>query len=115
MSSDPFRLKSEPGAQPGVQVLTLKGPFTSATAPTFLEAVLKSVAPKLIIEMSETPYLDSSAIGVLVRAYVSCQKAGRKIAFVGMNQRVTSVLRITGVEPLFDTYATLGEAEAALA
>jgi len=64
--------------------------------------------------LSEVPSLDSMAVGALVRVFVSRQKAGRKLAFVGMNHRVRNVLRITGVDPLFDTYTAVAEAEAGL-
>ena len=57
----------------------------------------------------------AESIGGLVRAYVHCQKSGRRLAFVGVTPRVSNVLRLTGVEPLFDSYATLGEAESAVA
>jgi anti-anti-sigma factor len=60
------------------------------------------------------PSLDSSAVGALVRAYVSCQKSGRRLALVGVSNRVKNVLQITGVAPLFDTYSTIAEAESSL-
>jgi len=55
------------------------------------------------------------AVGALVRAFVSCHKSGRKLALVGLNHRVHNVLHLTGIAPLFDTYATVSEAEAGLA
>ena len=54
------------------------------------------------------------AIGALVRAYVFCNKSGRKLMLVGMNHRVRNVLHLTGVDSLFDTYASIAEAESAL-
>ena len=53
-------------------------------------------APRLIIDLTDTPSLDSMAVGTLVRAYVSCQKAGRKLVLVGLNYRVKNILQITG-------------------
>jgi anti-anti-sigma factor len=52
------------------------------------------------------------AVGTLVRTFVSCHKSGRKLALVGLNHRVRNVLQITGIDPLFDIYATVAEAEA---
>lgn len=54
------------------------------------------------------------AIGALVRAYVACNKAGRKLALVGLNHRVANVLRLTGVDSLFATYSDVAEAESVL-
>ena len=36
------------------------------------------------------------------------------MALVGLNHRIQNVLHLTGVGPLFDTYATVAEAEAGL-
>jgi anti-sigma B factor antagonist len=76
--------------------------------------VVSVAAPRLIVDLSEVPMMDSVAIGALVRAFVSCHKSGRKLALVGMNHRVQNVLHITGIAPLFDSYATVAQAEEAL-
>ncbi len=115
MPHEPFRVIPQPGAIEGVQILFAKGPITHQTSSTLVDAVLAVSDKRLIIDLSEVPSLDSVAIGGLVRAYVHCQKTGRRLAFVGVTPRVANVLRLTGVEPLFDSFATLGEAESAVA
>ena len=104
----------EPSGRAGQNVLTVTGAITTTSAPAFQEAVAAANAPHLIIDMTAVPSIDSMAIGALVRVFVSCNKSGRKLALVGLNHRVQNTLRITGVEALFDTYATLPEAEAGL-
>jgi anti-anti-sigma factor len=54
------------------------------------------------------------AVGTLVRAFVSCHKVGRKLVLVGLNYRVKNILQITGVDPLFEIYANISEAQGAL-
>jgi anti-anti-sigma factor len=115
MPYEPFRVIPQRGAVDGLQILSAKGPITHESSSTLVDAVLAVSDPRLIIDLSEVPSLDSVAIGGLIRAYVHCQKSGRRLAFVGLNPRVTNVLRLTGVEPLFDSYATIGEAESAVA
>ncbi len=114
MVLEPFRVITQPGNREGQYILILKGAFTSAASPVFNEAVSGVAAPRLILDLTEVPMLDSVAIGALVRAFVSCHKSGRKLALVGMNHRVDNVLRLTGIAPLFDSYATMAEAEQAL-
>jgi anti-sigma B factor antagonist len=109
-----FEVTARPGSLATVQILGVKGPITYSTAPQFQEALAAATAPRLIIDLSETPSLDSMAVGTLVRAYVSCQKAGRKLVLVGLNHRVKNILQITGVDPLFETYPGITEAQAAL-
>jgi anti-anti-sigma factor len=114
MPYEPFRVIPQRSAVEGLQILLAKGPITHQSSPILVEAVLGVKETRLIIDLSEVPSLDSVAIGALIRAYVHCQKSGRRLAFVGMNPRVTNVLRLTGVEPLFDSYPTISEAESAV-
>jgi anti-sigma B factor antagonist len=114
VSTQPFRVIPQPGAREGHNVLTVTGSITTTSAAAFQEAVNAANAPRLIIDMTQVPSIDSMAIGALVRVFVSCNKSGRKLALVGVNHRVQNTLRITGVEALFDTYPTVPEAEASL-
>lgn len=115
MGPETFRVVSQPSSRAGLQILALKGAFTSGASGIFVEAVAAADAPRLILDLSEVPMVDSMAVGALVRAFVSCHKAGRKLALVGLNHRVHNVLHLTGIAPLFDTYTTVAEAEAGLA
>ncbi len=115
MANEPFQIHGKPGAQTGVHVLTAKGAITFASSSTLVDAVLAVTDPKLVIDLTDVPSVDSMAVGALVRTYVHCQKSGRRLAFVGMGPRIKTVLHLTGVEPLFDSYATVAEAEAAIA
>jgi anti-anti-sigma factor len=98
-----------------LQILVLKGAFTSTASATFVDAVAVADAPQLILDLTDVPMLDSMAVGALVRAFVSCHKTGRELALVGLNHRVHNVLHLTGIAPLFDTYDSVSEAEAGLA
>jgi anti-anti-sigma factor len=115
MSHETFRVVSQPGNRAGQQILVLTGAFTSSASAIFVDAVTAADAPRLILDLTEVPMVDSMAVGALVRAFVSCHKTGRKLALVGLNHRVHNVLHLTGIAPLFDTYATIAEAEAGLA
>jgi len=114
MSEDGFQVAGRSGATSGVHVVQVKGPITYATSPAVRDAVVAAGPINVIIDLTDVPSIDSTAIGTLVRAFVTCNKAGRKMALVGLNHRVTHVLQLTGVDSLFDRHATLPEAEAAL-
>jgi anti-sigma B factor antagonist len=111
----PFRVETTPGSRDGLSILSVRGSITTKSAEAFHEAFNASTAPQVIIDLTEVPSVDSMAIGTLVRAFVACHKSGRKLALVGLNHRIRNVLNITGVEPLFDMYPTVKEAEAGLA
>ncbi|MFZ0582249.1 MAG: STAS domain-containing protein [Candidatus Acidiferrales bacterium] len=114
MPHEAFRVETQPSTHPGHSILILAGPFTSASSAVFNEAVSATDSPRVIVDMTNVPLVDSMAVGSLVRAFVSCHKSGRKLALVGLNHRVHNVLHLTGVAPLFDVYATVAEAEAGL-
>jgi anti-sigma B factor antagonist len=115
MSLETFRVVSHPSTRAGQQILVLRGAFTSTASAIFVDAVAAVGSPRLILDLTDVPMVDSMAVGALVRAFVSCHKSGRKLALVGLNHRVHNVLHLTGIAPLFDTYATISEAEAGLA
>jgi anti-sigma B factor antagonist len=114
MDTTGFQISGRAGERAGVHVLSVRGALTSASAPAFQAAVAGVSEPRLIIDMAEVPHVDSMAIGGLVRAYVSCQKSGRRLALAGLNHRVKNVLVLTGVEELFEAYPTVSEAEAGI-
>jgi anti-sigma B factor antagonist len=95
-------------------ILSLRGPLTMENVSPFLNAVRRESAPTVILDFSGVPYLDSSGLGSLVSAYTSCQKAGRRVALTGVNQRVLKVFEITKVEPIFLMFPTVAEALEAL-
>lgn len=97
-----------------MQVLTITGAIRYGALDLLNEAIQNAKEPALILDMSGVPYMDSTAVGALVRVYVTCQKAGRKLALVGMNGRVANILRLVGVDILFSTFDSLPHAEDAL-
>ncbi|MGC1258290.1 MAG: STAS domain-containing protein [Candidatus Acidiferrales bacterium] len=114
MPHEAFRVETQPSKNEGQSILVLAGPFTSSSSGAFNDAVAATATPRVIVDMTDVPLVDSMAVGSLVRAFVSCHKSGRKLALVGLNHRVHNVLHLTGMAPLFDTYATVSEAEAGL-
>ena len=115
MSSDVFSVSGREGSSKDTRILTAKGPISFSSGPAFREAIDATTAQKLIIDMTEVPSIDSVAVGILVRAFVSCNKTNRKLALVGLASRVRNVLQLTGIDPLFEIYPTVGEAEASFA
>jgi anti-sigma B factor antagonist len=111
MSGEPFQVTSRAGASEDVRILVLRGAISLSQSAMFQEAVANATAPRLILDLTDVPSLDSMAVGALVRSFVTCNKAGRKLALVGLSHRVRNILQLTGVDPLFEIYATVADAE----
>jgi len=95
----------------GQSVLCLKGPLTMENLFLFQNAIRREEGfSTVILDLSDVPYIDSTALGALVAAYVSRQKAGRRVVLSGVSERVLRMLKITNVESLFLTFPTLEDA-----
>ena len=100
---------------PQQEVLMLSGPLTESNATVFQNAMRREEpAETLILDLTEVPYLDSAGLGLLVSAYVSRQKSGRKMVLSGINERVQRLFDITRVASLFLIFSSPEEAIAAL-
>src|SRR5207244_8289538 len=91
----------------GQSVLCFRGPLTMENLFLFQNAIRREEGfSTVILDLSDVPYIDSTALGALVAAYVSRQNAGRRIVLSGVSERVLRTLKITNVESLFLKYQT---------
>jgi anti-sigma B factor antagonist len=67
-------------------------------------------SPRVVINLSEIRYMDSSGIAVMLEALKNSQKLKREFAMFGMNARVREVFKLTRVLPLFQVFETEAEA-----
>jgi anti-sigma B factor antagonist len=84
------------------RILKLTGPLTIATLFEFQSLVRTNTSPKLIIDFTGVPYVDSAGVGALVGAYVRHQREGHGITLAGVNDRVRGTLKVTQVDKFFD-------------
>jgi anti-sigma B factor antagonist len=110
MATEPLMIERL-SALDGQRVLCLRGPLTMENLPSFQNAIRREEnAPTVILDLSDVPYMDSAGLGSLVSAYVTRQKATRRIALSGVNERVLKLFETTRVEPLFLIFPTLDDA-----
>jgi anti-sigma B factor antagonist len=98
----------------GQKILSLKGPLSMRTLFKFQEAVRSESSPVLIVDFSDVPYIDSAGLGAVVGAHVSACKSNRKILFAAFNNQARTLIEMTHVNNLLQTYDTIRTAEAAL-
>ncbi len=65
---------------------------------------------KLVLNLSEVPYMDSSAIAVFVEALQKLRKTGGKVYLTNLQPRVKGLLEIARLDTIF--VVTKDEAEA---
>lgn len=103
------------GANENERILKLVGPLTLTTMFDFRDTFRSETnAKSVILDFTEVPYLDSAGMGVIVNAHVSCANSGRRLALVGVADRIMTMLKMTRVDSVLAIYLTLQEAQQAL-
>lgn len=115
MPTENIQILASNGAARGQKILTLRGPLNIHTIFEFQTAIRGEQSPVVIVDLTGVPYVDSAGLGAIVGAYVSAQRANRKLVLAGLNDRVKALLSMTHVSRLFEPYATVQAAERATA
>lgn len=111
MLKDVLRISDRPGAQSNQRILELEGPLVLTTMFEFQSMIRADQSQTLIIDFTKVPYVDSAGIGALVGAYVTRQHSGRRLALVGVSNRVRDALKVTRVEQFFEFCDSVSAAE----
>ena len=69
-----------------------------------LRDLVKSDHKKILLNLSEVSYIDSSGIGELVSAYTTITNAGGQLKLLGLTNRVKDLLQITKLYTVFDVH-----------
>jgi anti-sigma B factor antagonist len=94
-------------------VLAVSGEIDIATAPSLrekLHSLLADGSPKLIIDLDEVTFLDSTALGVLVGVLKRARTEGGELRIVCNQPRVRKVFEITRLDSAFDLCTSVEEA-----
>ena len=81
-------------------VLAVTGELDLASSPALegeLERVSQSDAWVVIVDLRELEFLDSTGLGVLVKANHRAEEAGRRFALVRGGPQVQRLLNLTGI------------------
>jgi anti-sigma B factor antagonist len=81
-------------------------------ATTFTEMV-QSKPPKVVVDLTDVTYIDSSGLAVLIVGMQQVKEYGGKFALVGLQSDVRSILETARLDQLFATYPHIDAALAA--
>ena len=104
---------SESGRE-GFVVMKLVGPLTISTMFGFQDEFRARTPEAMIVDLSETTYMDSAGLGLMMNYYVAAADHGRKLLLAGMNERVKALLEMTKVLGVLESFPTVEAAEASL-
>lgn len=95
-------------------VLELRGNYVGGDETDELRDTIKKVSEagnlKLVIDLGEVSYLNSSALGVLIAAHANYTKRSGKVMLCRLNKNLENLFVITKLSLIFDSYPNQIEA-----
>lgn len=98
-----------------VKIAVLKGDIDASTAPLVSKEVLPLVeaGKKMILDMTDVPYMSSAGLRVLLSLYRQTSLKEGTLLLVGLNEEVQDTMSVTGFLEHFQISNTLEEGLAA--
>ena len=94
-------------------VLHCDGALDMLAAPRLRDAIARSVSPEspsVVVDLTATPFVDSSGLGVLVGGLRRARQHGGDLRIAGAQDQVMTVLRLTSLDQVLHPYSTVADA-----
>jgi anti-sigma B factor antagonist len=95
----------------GASVIAFTGEIDLESSPAAREILLKSLASasKVIVDLSEVTYIDSSGVASLVEALQAAKKNGSRFFLATASEPTRRVLELARLDKVFTMYDTVAE------
>ena len=107
-----FDIKTEKAAG-DAYVIALSGEIDLYTAPEFKQQLLEVIGQggkQVVVDFTDTTFIDSTTLGVLVGGVKRLRPAGGQLSLVCSDRNITKIFEITGLNKVFPIYETRDEA-----
>ncbi len=94
-------------------VISLAGEVDLYTAPEFKQQLLEVISQggkNVIVDFSNTTFIDSTTLGVLVGGVTRLRTNDGQLSLVCSDRNITKIFEITGLDRVFTIHATREEA-----
>ena len=101
----------------GAYVISLAGEVDLYTAPEFKQQLLEVIGQggkHVIVDFSDTTFIDSTTLGVLVGGVKRLRSNDGQLSLVCSDRNINKIFEITGLDRVFTIYPTRDEALAKL-
>jgi len=102
-----------------VTVITPKGYLTGGDETDELDRKIQSLIDAgnkhLVINLGETQHLNSTALGVLIKAHTNYVRRGGQVKLCSVDKRIENIFVITKLSLVFDVYPNEEQAIASFA
>ena len=99
----------------GGYVISLSGEVDLYTAPEFKQQLLDVIAKggkDVVVDFSDTTFIDSTTLGVLVGGVKRLRTNEGQLSLVCSDRNITKIFEITGLDRVFTIYPTRDDAVA---
>jgi anti-sigma B factor antagonist len=96
-----------------VHVIALSGEVDLYTAPEFKQQLLEVIGQggkQVLVDFTDTTFIDSTTLGVLVGGVKRLRPGGGQLSLVCSDRNITKIFEITGLNKVFPIYETRDEA-----
>lgn len=102
-------LQATPRQINGVTILDLSGTITldggSATLRQVMADLLTKDHNRILLNLADVSYVDSTGIGELVSAFTTTKKRGGQIKLLNLTKKIRDLLLITKLYTIFDVHS----------
>jgi anti-sigma B factor antagonist len=77
-----------------------------------LHGLIEAGSTKVVADLSKVNWMNSSGLGILISALTTIRNAGGDLKLAAVTERIQSLLMITKLLTIFDTYESVDEAVA---
>src|SRR6201747_595751 len=99
-------MKVKPRQVDGITIMDLSGRITlgegSVTIRDAVRDVLAKGSNKILLNLANITYIDSSGIGELVSAFTTVRNSGGELNLLNLTKKVHNLLQITKLYTVFD-------------
>jgi anti-sigma B factor antagonist len=93
----------------GVLILNLQGSITlgedTRRLRDLIHKTLDDGKMKIVFNMAEVPYIDSSGLGELIAAHTTARHRGGHLKLIKLSHRVQDLVQLTKVHRVFEVFA----------
>jgi anti-sigma B factor antagonist len=98
-------------------LISLSGEVDLYTAPEFKQQLLDVIGQggkEVVVDFTSTTFIDSTTLGVLVGGVKRLRMNEGRLSLVCSDRNITKIFEITGLDKVFEIYATRDEAISAM-
>lgn len=110
-------MEMKPRQAGNVAILAIEGRFDANTVPPvqhWLEQATATPGARVLVDLSETTFVDSTALATLVSAMKRCQQGKGEFALCGLRRPVLMIFELTRLDKAFNIFVDADHALAVL-